>query len=260
MSYVSILTESLGDVAVIRLNDEKSLNAASPQMVEELLDAFGEASRTKRAIVLTGVGRAFCSGANLGSLTYDYSESYDAGAPLESHFNPLMMMMRDLPVPFITAVNGPAVGVGSTIALAGDLIVAAEDAYFLQAFRRLGVTPDAGTAYLLTRAVGRVRAMEMMMLGEKLPAKKALEWGLVNRVVARGAIDDASMALAKDLAAGPTRALAEIRKGCWHALEADFAEQLARDRVVQRNIGHTADHREGIAAFFGKRPAVFTGS
>jgi 2-(1,2-epoxy-1,2-dihydrophenyl)acetyl-CoA isomerase len=260
MGYVSILTESVGDVVVIRLNDEKSLNAASPQMVDELLDAFGRTSPSKRAIVLTGVGRAFCSGANLGSVTYDHSESYDAGVLLESHFNPLMMMIRDLPVPFITAVNGPAVGVGSTIALAGDLILAAEDAYFLQAFRRVGVIPDAGTAYLLTRSVGRVRAMEMMMLGEKLPAQKALEWGLVNRIVVRGQIDNASIALAKELAAGPTRTLAEIRKSCWHALEADFAEQLARDRVVQRNVGHTADHREGIAAFFDKRPAVFTGS
>jgi 2-(1,2-epoxy-1,2-dihydrophenyl)acetyl-CoA isomerase len=260
MSYVSILAESVGDVAIVRLNDEKSLNAASPQMVEELLDAFSEASRSKRAIMLTGVGRAFCAGANLGSMVYDHGESYDAGVLLESHFNPLMMAIRDLPVPFITAVNGPAVGVGSTIALAGDLILAAEDAYFLQAFRRVGVIPDAGTAYLLTRSVGRARAMEMMMLGEKLPAQKALEWGLINRVVAREEIDNASMALAKELATGPTRTLAEIRKSCWHALEADFAEQLHRDRIVQRVVGHTADHREGIAAFFDKRPAVFTGN
>jgi len=260
MSYDSILVESVGDVAIIRLNDQKSLNAVSPQMVEELLDAFQETSRSKRAIVLTGVGRAFCSGANLGSLTDDHSGSYDAGVLLESHFNPLMMMIRDLPVPFVTAVNGPAVGVGSTIALAGDLIIAAQDAYFLQAFRRIGVIPDAGTAYLLTRAVGRVRAMEMMMLAEKLPAQRALDWGLVNRVVAKEEIENAAIGLARDLASGPTRALAEIRKSCWHALEADFAEQLARDRVVQRAMGHTADHREGIAAFFDKRPAIFTGN
>jgi 2-(1,2-epoxy-1,2-dihydrophenyl)acetyl-CoA isomerase len=257
---LSILTESAGDVAIIRLNDEKSLNAASPQMVEELLDALGEESRSKRAIVLTGKGRAFCAGANLGSLVYDHSERYDAGVLLESHFNPLMLAIRDLPVPIITAVNGPAVGVGSTIALAGDLILAAEDAYFLQAFRRVGVIPDAGTAFLLTRAVGRVRAMEMMMLGEKLPAKQAFEWGLVNRVVPKEELDGAATTLARELAAGPTRALAEIRKSCWHALEANFAEQLARDRIVQRAVGHTADHREGIAAFFDKRPAVFTGN
>ena len=257
---LSILIESVGDVAIIRLNDEKSLNAASPQMVEELLAALGEQSRSKRAIVLTGKGRAFCAGANLGSLVYDHSERYDAGVLLESHFNPLMLAIRDLPVPFITAVNGPAVGVGSTIALAGDLILAAEDAYFLQAFRRVGVIPDAGTAFLLTRAVGRVRAMEMMMLGEKLPAKRAFEWGLVNRVVPKEELDAAATALAQELAAGPTRTLAEIRKSCWHALEADFAAQLARDRSVQRAVGHTADHREGIAAFFDKRPAVFTGN
>jgi len=225
-----------------------------------LQDALREASRSRRAIVLPGVGRAFCSGANLGSLTYEPNESYDAGVLLESHFNPLMMMIRDLPVPFVTAVNGPAVGVGSTIALAGDLIIAAQEVYFLQAFRRIGVIPDAGTAYLLTRAVGRVRAMEMMMLAEKLPAPKALDWGLINRVVAKGDLETASIGLASDLAAGPTRALAEIRKSCWHALEADFAQQLARDRIVQRAMGHTADHREGIAAFFDKRPAVFTGN
>jgi 2-(1,2-epoxy-1,2-dihydrophenyl)acetyl-CoA isomerase len=260
MSYVSILAESVGDVAIIRLNDQKSLNAASPQMVEELLDALEKASRSKRAIVLTGVGRAFCSGANLGTLTNDHSENYDAGVLLESHFNPLMMMIRNLPVPFVTAVNGAAVGVGSTIALAGDLIIAAQEAYFLQAFRRVGVIPDAGTAYLLTRAVGRVRAMEMMMLGEKLPAQRALEWGLVNKVVPREEIENATLAWARDLASGPTRALAEIRKSCWHALEANFAEQLARDRIVQRAMGHTADHGEGIAAFFDKRPAIFTGN
>jgi 2-(1,2-epoxy-1,2-dihydrophenyl)acetyl-CoA isomerase len=260
MSYVSILAESVGDVAIIRLNDEKSLNALSAQMAEELQDALREASRCRRAIVLTGVGRAFCSGANLGSLTYEPNESYDAGVLLESHFNPLMMMIRDLPVPFVTAVNGPAVGIGSTIALAGDLIIAAQEVYFLQAFRRIGVIPDAGTAYLLTRSVGRVRAMEMMMLAEKLPAQRALDWGLINRVVAKGDLETASIGLASDLAAGPTRALAEIRKSCWHALEADFAQQLARDRIVQRAMGHTADHREGIAAFFDKRPAVFTGN
>jgi len=260
MSYVSILAESVGDVAIIRLNDEKSLNAASPQMVEELLDALQESSRVKRAIVLTGVGRAFCSGANLGSFTYEPSESYDAGEALETHFNPLMMMIRDLPVPLITAVNGLAVGVGSTIALAGDLIIAAQDAYFLQAFRRIGVIPDAGTAYVLSRAVGRVRAMEMMMLAEKLPAQRALEWGLINRVVAKGELESASLGLASELASGPTKALAEIRKSCWYALETDFAQALARDRIVQRAMGHTADYFEGIAAFFDKRRAVFTGN
>ena len=260
MGYVSILAESVGDVAVIRLNDEKSLNAISLQMAEELMDALGQLSRSRRTIILTGVGRAFCSGANLGAVVPGSGESYDAGGPLESHFNPLLLQIRDLPVPLITAVNGPAVGVGGAIALAGDLIIAAEEAYFLQAFRRIGVIPDGGTAHLLTRAVGRVRAMELMLLAERLPAQKALDWGLVNRVIPKAQLESAALELARDLAAGPTKALAAIRQNCWHALDADFAQQLARERVVQQAMGQTADHHEGIAAFFAKRPPVFTGN
>ena len=259
MTYSSILVEAVGDVSVIRFNDEKTLNAATPSMVEELLDALGQAAASKRAVVLTGVGRAFCSGANLGTLELIDGDEYDAGVLLESHYNPLMLAIRDLPLPVITAVNGPAVGVGSTIALAGDLILAADRAYFMQAFRHVGVIPDAGTAYLLTRAIGRPRAMEMMLLGEKLTAQKALEWGLINRVVPPNELDAAALALATELAAGPTRALAEIRKSCWHALDTDFEGQLASDRIGQRAMGHTVDHHEGVTAFFEKRRPVFIG-
>ncbi len=259
MKYRFILVEPIGDVALIRLNDEKSLNALSPEMVDELSDALSQAARSQRAIVLTGAGRTFSSGANLGSLTYSFDDGYDAGILLESHFNPLMLQIRDLPVPLITAVNGLAVGVGSTVALAGDLIIGSEDAYFLQAFRRVGVAPDAGTAYLLIRAIGRVRAMEMMMLGEKISAAKALEWGLINRVVPRAEIENAALEIAGSLAAGPTRALGEIRKSCWHALEANFEEQLSRDRIIQCELGKTIDHKEAISAFFDKRPAHFKG-
>jgi 2-(1,2-epoxy-1,2-dihydrophenyl)acetyl-CoA isomerase len=259
MSYGSILMNSIGDVAVIRLNDEKSLNAASPQMVEELRDAFDKAAVSGRAIVLTGVGRAFCSGANLGKVDF-YAPNYDAGELLESHFNPLMMAIRELPIPIVTAVNGPAVGVGSTIALAGDLVLASEDAYFLQAFRRIGVVPDSGTAYLLTRSVGRARAMEMILLAEKISARQAFGWGLINRVLPPAELEEGALSMAKDLAAGPTRTLAAIRKSCWNALDSDFQGQLENDRVVQRAVGTTADHREGVAAFFAKRRAVFTGT
>ena len=259
MPYSFITSEVSGDVAVIRLNDEKTLNAISPVMGEELLDALKQASATKRAILLTGVGRAFCSGVNLGSLAYDFDKGYDAGILLESHFNPLLIAMRELPIPLVSAVNGLAAGVGSTVALAGDFIIASQDAYFLQAFRRVGAVPDAGTAYLLTRAVGRVRAMEMMLLGEKIPADKALEWGLINRVVPSDRVHDTALEIAQALASGPTKVLGEIRRGCWHALEASFAEQLEWDRVAQRELGQTADHREAIAAYNEKRPASFTG-
>jgi 2-(1,2-epoxy-1,2-dihydrophenyl)acetyl-CoA isomerase len=251
MTYGSIINEAVGDVAVIRLNDEKSLNAMSPGMVDEMLDALADAARSKRAVVLTAVGRTFCSGANLGALNYTFDDTYDAGVLLESHFNPLMIALRDLPIPMVTAVNGHAVGVGSTVALAGDFIIASKKAYFLQAFRHVGVAPDAGTAYLLTRAVGRVRAMEMMLLGEKIYAEQAFDWGLINRVVAPEEVESAALDIARNLGA--------IRRSCWHALDADFAGQLERDRVVQRELGKAADHQEAIKAFFEKRQAVFTG-
>jgi 2-(1,2-epoxy-1,2-dihydrophenyl)acetyl-CoA isomerase len=259
LTYRSIINEAIGDVAVIRLNDEKSLNAMSPEMVDELLDALALASRSKRAIVLTAVGRTFCSGANLGSLDYTFDDKYDAGVLLESHFNPLMTAIVDLPIPLVNAVNGHAVGVGCTVALAGDFIIASDKAYFLQAFRHVGVAPDAGTAYLLTRAVGRVRAMEMMLLGEKIFAEQAFNWGLINRAVAPEEVESAALDIARNLASGPTKALGAIRRSCWHALDADFAGQLERDRIVQRELGKAADHQEAIKAFFEKRRAVFTG-
>ena len=259
-NYRSITTEALDAVLVIRLNDAKALNAISLEMVEELMQAFRLASRTKRAIMLTGCGRAFCSGINLRSMTFDFDGDYDGGVALESHINPLMMLIRDLPIPFVTAVNGLAAGIGSTIALAGDFIVAAEHAYFLQAFRQVGIAPDGGTAYVLTKAIGRVRAMEMMLLGERISAAKALEWGLINRVTADDAVESVALDIARSLASGPTKALGEIRKSCWHALEASFAEKLTKEREVQRELGKTVDHREAVAAFMEKRPPIFSGS
>jgi 2-(1,2-epoxy-1,2-dihydrophenyl)acetyl-CoA isomerase len=253
-----IICETRGDVAIIRLNDEKTLNAVSAGMVAELRDALDQACAASRAIILTGTGRGFCSGANVGDLDIR-DPDYDAGAVLATHSNPLMLQLKALPVPFITAVNGPAAGIGCALALAGDLVVAAEGSYFLQAFRRIGLVPDGGSAFLLTRAAGRVRAMEMMLLGEKIPAATALEWGLINRVVPAESLADTAFALAGELAAGPTQALAAIRKTCWEALESGFAGQLERERVLQRDAGRTADYREGVAAFLQKRPARFTG-
>lgn len=259
MDYRWIITEAVGEIGVIRLNDEKSLNAMSPEMIDELIEALTEAAQSKRAILLSGVGRAFCSGVNLGSLNYTFDSNYDAGVLLETHFNPLMIKIRDLPIPLVTAVNGHAVGVGSTVALAGDFIIASKKAYFLQAFRHVGAAPDAGTAYLLTRSVGRVRAMEMMMLGEKIYAEQAFNWGLINRVVAPEEIEGTALDITRALASGPTKALGEIRRSCWYAMDADFTDQLTKDRVVQRELGKAADHQEAIKAFFEKRPAVFTG-
>jgi 2-(1,2-epoxy-1,2-dihydrophenyl)acetyl-CoA isomerase len=256
--YSKIICEARGDVAIIRLNDERTLNAVSAEMVEELRDALDEVCGSSGAIILTGTGRGFCSGANLGDFDINKPD-YDAGAVLATHSNPLMLQLRALPIPFIAAVNGPAAGIGCAFALAADLIVAAEGSYFLQAFRRIGLVPDGGSAFLLTRAIGRVRAMEMMLLGEKIPAAKALEWGLINRVVPPESLVDNALALACELAAGPRNSLSTIRKMCWEALESDFATQLARESVLQRDAGRTADYREGVAAFLQKRPARFSG-
>lgn len=257
-----------GDVAVIAFNDPATMNACGVDTATQLGAALETAAGEARAIVLTGTGRGFCSGANLGTPSMSSAaggggpasgRAFDAGAALDTHYNPLVSQLRDLPVPLVTAVNGAAAGVGCSIALLGDMIVAAESAYFLQAFRRIGLVPDGGSTYMLARAVGRARAMEMMLLGEKVQAPQALDWGLINRVVPDAALMDEALALATALAAGPTRTLSMIRKLAWSSLDNSWDEQLYQERIHQRIAGQTGDFREGVTAFLTKRPAAFTG-
>ena len=167
-------------------------------------------------------------------------------------------MIRDLPVPFVTAVNGPAAGVGCSLALMGDLIVASRSAYFLQAFRRIGLVPDGGSTYLLTRMVGRARAMEMTLLGEKLPAETAFAWGLINRLVEPDDLIPTARGLAADLASGPG-SLSLIRRLIWQAEDTAWGEQLDAERRAQAQAGASADFAEGVRAFLEKRPARFSG-
>jgi 2-(1,2-epoxy-1,2-dihydrophenyl)acetyl-CoA isomerase len=262
MAYSTIELERDGDVAIIRLNDPATLNAVTLKTIEEIGAALDEISGSARAMVLTGAGRASCSGANLsGGMGVGQAEGPpDAGRVLESHINPLMTRLRDLPFPWVAAVKGSAAGVGCSFALAADLVVAGEGAFFLQAFARIGLVPDGGSSWLLTRAVGRPRAMEMMLLGERIPAQRALEWGMVNRLMPDEQVMPAAMELAKALAAGPTKSLAMIRRMAWSAADASFEEAMATERHNQREAGRTKDHREGVAAFIGKRPARFTGA
>jgi 2-(1,2-epoxy-1,2-dihydrophenyl)acetyl-CoA isomerase len=261
MTYAKVKFQIADGAAFISMNDPATLNAVDPDMVGELADAFARASREARCVVLTGEGRAFSSGANLSSSGQVASESgrIDVGQRLESHYNPFVTLLRDLPIPFVTAVNGAAAGVGCSFALMGDLIVAGESAYFLQAFRRIGLVPDGGSTYLLPRMIGRARAMEMMLLGEKLPAAKALEWGMINRCVPDGDVQATAKALALELARGP-HALGMIRKLAWDALDANWLDQLQAERHGQRNAGRTDDFIEGVSAFYQKRPANFKGS
>jgi 2-(1,2-epoxy-1,2-dihydrophenyl)acetyl-CoA isomerase len=179
---------------------------------------------------------------------------------LESHINPLMLRLRDLPIPWVSAIKGSAAGVGCSFALAADIVVAGEGAFFLQAFARIGLVPDGGSSWLLARAIGRQRAMEMMLLGERIPAAKAFEWGMVNRLVSDDNVMPTALEIAKQLANGPTKSLAMIRRMAWSASDATFEEAMATERNNQRDAGRTADHREGVVAFIQKRPANFTGA
>ena len=261
MSEPSVKYELIGHVAVLRLNEPKTLNAFSEAMADLLANALARAEREARAIVLTGEGRGFSSGVNLitGAASKPAAER-DAGERLERQFNPLMMKLRNLAIPLVTAVNGPAAGVGCSFALAGDLIVAAESAYFLLAFSRIGLVPDGGSAYLLAASAGRVRAMEAMLLAEVISAQQALEWGLINRLVPDGQALAAAIELATRLASGPTEALGLIRQLAWSALDERFGDQLVLERSAQRVAGKNPDFEEGVAAFREKRAAGFKGA
>ncbi len=261
MAYTKIKYETENGVALITLADPATLNAISVEMTEELHDAFTRAAAEARCAVLTGEGRGFSSGANLagGPPPVDAEGRPDPGARLETTFNPFVTLLRDLPIPYVTAVNGAAAGIGCSFALLGDLIVAGESAYFLQAFRRIGLVPDGSATYHLPRMIGRARAMEMMLLGEKIPAKTALEWGLVNRCVPDADLLPTAKALASELANGP-KALGLIRRLAWDSLDNSWSEQLHAERQAQREAGQSEDFREGVEAFFQKRPAKFKGA
>ncbi|MBV8684582.1 MAG: enoyl-CoA hydratase/isomerase [Caulobacteraceae bacterium] len=266
MAYAKILVAAADGVATITLNDPATMNAAGIDTVTELADAFrqvAEGAIDARAVVVTGAGRGFCSGANLsgggpGARSGDGSGG-GAGAALETHYNPFITLLRDFPMPIVTAVNGAAAGVGCSLALMGDMIVAADSAYFLQAFRRIGLVPDGGSTYLLPRMIGRARAMEMALLGERISAAKALEWGLVNRVVPDFELISEATKLAHELANGPA-SLGMIRKIMWRSLDANFADQLADEARTQNEAGRSKDFIEGVKAFLEKRPAQFTGA
>jgi 2-(1,2-epoxy-1,2-dihydrophenyl)acetyl-CoA isomerase len=264
MGYEKLKVSTDDGISVLTLSDPATMNAASVEMAAELLDALKRAVADPdvRAIVLTGEGRGFCSGANQqagpGSRALDVDGKPDAGAALETVYNPLVTYMREMPVPLVTAVNGPAAGVGCSLALLGDIVVAAESAYFLQAFRRIGLIPDGGSTYMLPRLIGKARAMEMALLGERVSAATALDWGLINRCVADSELMDAALAIASQLAKGPA-SLGVTRQTIWSSFDSDWAEQLHRERVGQKLAGKTEDFVEGVAAFLQKRPAKFVG-
>jgi 2-(1,2-epoxy-1,2-dihydrophenyl)acetyl-CoA isomerase len=250
-----------GNVAVITLNHPEAMNAVSPKMLKGLTHALNhvEKAGTFRAVVMTGEGRGFCAGANLTEIPEERASADGVGSALETAYHPFLRRLRDLNVPLLTAVNGAAAGVGMSIALMGDLILAARSAYFLQAFSRIGLVPDGGSTWLLPRLVGLARAKELSLLAEKLPAEKALEWGLINQVHDDASLLDAALKLGQRLADGPTQSLALIRRLYWDSPHNSYEVQIDRERESQMKAGKTQDFIEGVTAFAQKRPAKFKG-
>jgi 2-(1,2-epoxy-1,2-dihydrophenyl)acetyl-CoA isomerase len=254
-TFERVFLDISGKVAILTLNHDATINALSTQMVESLnaaLDAV-EAGGL-RALVLTGAGRGFCSGADMKELPQRRKDG--AGQVLEQLFHPLFRRLRDLPMPIVTAVNGPAVGIGMSLALMGDMIVASRTASFLLSFTRIGLVPDGGLTFLLPRLIGLARAREMALLAERLPAEKALDWGLVNRIVDHGQLLEEATGLAQRLADGPA-ALPLTRRLFWD--KDGYEAQLAREAAAQQQTGTTDDFAEGLAAFQEKREPRFSG-
>lgn len=248
------------DVAVISLNQPEIMNAISPDFARELESAIDRASSEARAIALLGSERAFSAGANLKSDRFDDdSGEIDLGLNLEEVYNPFLKKLIELPIPLIVGVRGAAAGIGCSIALMGDIIVAGRSAFFLQAFCNVGLVPDGGAAFLLSKSVGRVKAMELMLLAERYPAEQALQDGLISRVVDNDQVVETTMDFAEKLARGPSKTLAMIRKSAWAALDSSFEDQLQLERKLQKIAGASQDCREGVAAFREKRKPNFIG-
>jgi 2-(1,2-epoxy-1,2-dihydrophenyl)acetyl-CoA isomerase len=262
LETVELLLED--GVARITLNRPQALNAWNKQFALDLLAALDRvaASEAARAVVITGAGRAFSSGADLkdaggGDLTPEGRP--DVYKVLTERYHPIMQAIRELGKPVIAAVNGPAVGIGCSLALCCDLIVAARSSYFLLAFVNIGLVPDGGSSLFVPSRVGMARASELALLGERLGAERALEWGLINRVAADERLAEEVGALAARLAAGPTRAYAGAKRQLNGWLYARMAEQLELEAQIQREMAGSEDFVEGAMAFVEKRPARFAG-
>lgn len=258
MTYEHIRLEHAGNgVAVLTLSRPHALNALSAAMVDELRHAVDSLDGSAaRCLLMTGEGRGFSSGADLAS---GGGLPADAGEALEKHFNPLVEALFALPVPVVAAVNGPAAGAGCSLALAADVVIAARSAYFLQAFVNIGLVPDAGATWLLPRLVGRARALEMMMLGERIPAEQAQSWGLISRVVEDEQLAEEARRLADKLAQGPTVALGLIRQLARDAEQLPLTDALQAERIAQKAAGETEDFKGAVIAFLQKQAPVFNG-
>ena len=249
--------------ATITLNRPERMNAWNQQFGEDLLAAVEKVrdDEAVRAVMITGAGRGFSSGADLTEQRQDPGEDGrpDLSSRLRTLYHPILIGIREMPKPVLAAVNGPAAGIGCSLALCCDLIVAAESSFFLLAFVNIGLIPDGGSTAFVPARVGAARAMEMALLGERIQAAQALEWGLVNQVVSDDEFEGAAAELHAKLAAGPTKSYANAKQLLNRRLYPDFAAQLEAEADAQREQGYTQDFVEGVIAFAEKRPPNFSG-
>jgi 2-(1,2-epoxy-1,2-dihydrophenyl)acetyl-CoA isomerase len=258
VAFEHILIERRGAVMAITLNRPDRLNAAPPAMFDELRGALTELAGA-RAVLLLGAGRAFCSGADVAAAAGAADPAEATRRALGDHYNPALLALAELAVPVVSAVRGPAAGIGCSLALAADFCVASSSAYFLQAFVNIGLVPDGGASWMLPRLIGRARATQMAMLSERVPADRARDWGMVYEVVHDDVLEAEAWRLAERLAAGPTVALGLIRRQLLAAETLDYAATMALEAEHQARARGTADALEGGTAFLAKRPPVFRG-
>ena len=257
MDYQTITLENNDGIAIVTLNRPDTLNALTQQMRAEITDAAIEAGRTARVVVLTGAGKAFCSGQDLGDGAS--AAALDLERSLRDEYTPMIRAIRECPVPTISAVNGPAAGAGANLALAADVVIATESAYFLQAFARIGLMPDAGGTYELPRSMGSAKAMGAALFADKITARQADQWGMIWEAVADDGFDAHWRERAAHLAQGPTLAYQRIKQAIHDSWDKDWTGQMENEAKLQGSLGKTRDFQEGVVAFLEKRPAKYEG-
>jgi|SRR3984885_6730053 len=262
MTHVTILLQIRNGIARLTLNRPERLNSFNTQMHEEVGDALSqiEQDRNVRVLVLSGAGRGFCAGQDLSDpAIVSGGDSVDLGLAIEKYYAPLVLRLRGLRAPVLCAVNGVAAGAGANLALACDIVIAKKSASFIQSFCKLGLIPDTGGTYVLPRLIGTARAMGLALLGDKLSAEQAAEWGMIWRCIDDADFDSVIDKTAQQLAEAPTQGLACIKEAILSSGLRTLEQQLNHERCAMRDLGRTSDYKEGVAAFLEKRTPSFTG-